>query len=317
MVGTTSEAVASGESSVRAPPSSGRGRLDSDAPRPQGDGRPDCRAARSASFTSHRAGDRHESGLQAETAAMASRTTPRPLALVPTPDAGAEADATGLDLDWHPLMLAAALHQERGSPESWRSAPRHDGLGTAVVDAIMSPRVSSSTVERVVERFTRRFGDGDVDALSQSFTELGREGWRAELGTNHRVMPRPEAAYKSDVIASAATVLHQNGVHSCQDALARAHDVDLRAAWCALPGQSSGFTWRHLLLVAGLSEPLVCPLTRRFARRHLGRPAAGAPAGDLITVMTRTAGLLEAGVLDVDHQMWRAALKPSSRRTMR
>lgn len=245
---------------------------------------------------------------------MASHTSPRTLALVPSQGPPAATNPHALDLDWHPLMLAAALRQERGAPRSWRPAPRRGGLGTAVVDAIMSPRVSSGTVERVVERFVHRFGDGDVDAVLTSFAELGEERWRAEVGTHHRVVARADAEHKSDVIHRAATLLHERGVRSSEDLLARSQDDALRSAWCALPGQSSGFTWRHLLLAAGLGEPCVCPLTRRFARRHLGRPAAQAPTDELVAVMARTADLVGVDVLDIDHQMWRAAVLPPHRR---
>lgn len=253
--------------------------------------------------------------VAAQAAVMTSRTTQRPLALVAEPSgARAKRKISPIDLDWHPLLLAAGLRQERGDPRAWRPAPQHAGLGTAIIDAVMTPRVTSATVERVVQRYTQRFGDSDVETLLASFADMGAERWRTEIGTSHRVVQRTDAPYKCDTIALAATLLREHGVVTNDDLLQRVDDDELRAAWCALPGQSSGFTWRHLLLAAGLDEPLVCPLTRRFTRRHLGRIAAAAPAHDLVAVMKRTARLLDVSVLDVDHQMWRTALTPPSRR---
>ena len=68
----------------------------------------------------------------------------------------------------------------------------------------------------------------------------------------------------------AAALLAGRGIESCADLVAAAHDDDLRRAWCVLPGQSSGSTWRHLLLAAGCDDVMLCPLTRSFARRATG-----------------------------------------------
>ena len=218
------------------------------------------------------------------------------------------------DLDWHALLLAAGIRQERGDPREWRAAPRRAGLASSVIDAIMTPRVTSVTVENAVTRFVDRFGDGDLDVLRGAMDELGAERWRTEVLTSHRVVLRKDAPYKADVIAEAAEVLRHYDVWAADHLVERARDEVLRGAWCAVTGQSSGFTWRHLLLAAGLDDPLVCPLTRRFVRRHLGRPAAAAPETELLAVMTRAACLLGVDTLELDHQLWRAALTPPPHR---
>lgn len=231
------------------------------------------------------------------------------------PDArAATSTCLGDDLDWHALLLAAGISQERGDPREWRAAPRRAGLASSVVDAIMTPRVTSVTVENAVGRFVDRFGDGDLDVLLGAMDELGAERWRTEVLTSHRVVLRKDAPYKADVIAEAAEVLRHYDVWTAANLVARARDEVLRGAWCAVTGQSSGFTWRHLLLAAGLDEPLVCSLTRRFLRRHLGRRAAAAPEAELLAVMARAACLLGVDTLELDHQMWRAALTPPPHR---
>lgn len=208
-------------------------------------------------------------------------------------------------------LLAQALVVERGEPSQWRQAPVRLSLASAVIDAVMSARVTTSTVDATVRRFELRFGAGGAAALAASFDEIGADAWRAMIGTNHRTHSSVSAPYKTDVIELAALLLLDEGVDDVGALWARAEDDDLRTAWCALPGQSSGASWRHLLLVSGYTEPLICPLTRRFVRRTLGRGAAD--SSDLMSLVTATADALDVSMADVEHQMWRAANAPARR----
>ena len=189
------------------------------------------------------------------------------------------------------------------------------GLAAAVIDAVMAPRIPYPTVEAVVARYDDRFGaGGGVDALAASFQQLGAPGWRAAIGTGHRVAPRTDAPHKSEVVQGAATLLLERGVRTGPELLALARDETLRAAWCQLPGQSSGFTWRRLLAAAGCTDPLVCPLTRRFARRWIGARAAAVPAEHLLVAIDVAAAACGVSAFVAEHQMWRAALTPRPRR---
>lgn len=211
----------------------------------------------------------------------------------------------------HAWLLAQALVAERGEPSQWRRAPVRTSLASAVIDAIMSARVTTSSVDATVRRYEARFGGGGAATLAASFDGIDAEGWRAAIGTNHRTHSSVAAPYKADVIELAALLLLDEGVDDVDALWARAEDPALREAWCGLPGQTSGASWRHLLLVSGYTEPLVCPLTRRFVRRTLGRAAAD--SAELPQLVTATADILDVAVADVDHQIWRAANAPARR----
>lgn len=222
-----------------------------------------------------------------------------------TPHEPAAATATAEpDLDACAATLAYALVLERGAPSTWRPAPIRRSLGNAVIDAVMTPRVSTGTVDAVVARHEAAFGAGTASELRHAFELMGDAGWRREIGTGHRTYARLDAPHKSQVIAQAATLLAERGIETADDLRAAARDDALRRAWCDLPGQSSGFTWRHLLLAAGHDELIVCPLTRRFARRATGHTFCDA---DLVEVIAAAAAHLGTTPLAVEHQMWRAA----------
>lgn len=217
----------------------------------------------------------------------------------------------GDDLESCAATLAVAVVLERGAPSAWRAVPVRQGLSSAVIDAVMTPRVMTSTVDAVVARHEAAFGAGTASELLHAFDLMGETTWREEIGTGHRTRASVDAPHKSAVIRQAAALLAGRGIESCADLVAAAHDDDLRRAWCVLPGQSSGSTWRHLLLAAGCDDVMLCPLTRSFARRATGHTLT---ADELHAVIVSAAVQLGITPAAIEHQMWRGALTAKRRR---
>lgn len=209
--------------------------------------------------------------------------------------------------------LALALTSERGWPRQWRPAPAHPGLACAVIDAVMTPHVRSDTVAAVVGRYRRLHSEHDgPQELARSFDMHG-ERWTEVIGTRNRAWRSPRAPLKSAVIADAAHLLLQTGVDDIDGLREHAADPELRARWSSLPGQATGATWRHLLLVAGHRTPMICRLTRRFVRRHHPDLADHAADDELLDHMAAAARTLGVPVTEIDHQMWRAGARGAPR----
>lgn len=231
-------------------------------------------------------------------------------------DAAAERDDDAApdpapDLVLASRLLADGLVLQRGEPETWTTTPVRSGLASAVIHAVMSPRLAPPVVDAVVTRYEQRFAPGgDADDLVASFVTLGAQGWQDEIGTRHRTAASLEAPYKSDVIEQAARMLQEHGYGGSESVLARLDDPVLRAAWRALPGQSSGFSWRHLLGALGVTQIRTCPLTRRFVRRWAGRAVADLPDDEILDLLAAVAQRLDTDLGQVADQTWRAATPP-------
>lgn len=220
-------------------------------------------------------------------------------------------DDAAPDLVVTSVLLANALALQRGEPETWTMTPVRSGLASAVIHAVMSPRLAPPVVDAVITRYEQRFGqDGDADDLAASFVTVGAQGWQDEVGTRHRTAASLEAPYKSDVIEQAARMLVERGAGRTDAFLVQVDDPVLRAAWRALPGQSSGFSWRHLLGALEVTQIRVCPLTRRFVRRWAGRAVADLPDDAILDLLAAVAQLLDTSLENVADQAWRAATPP-------
>ncbi|MGH3726498.1 MAG: hypothetical protein ACRDUS_20515 [Mycobacterium sp.] len=91
--------------------------------------------------------------------------------------------------------------------------------------------------------------DGTAELL-KTFDELdGPDGWAEKIGTRNRTSTR-NGVLKAEAIQGAASVLAAEGI----DTTAAVRDVaddkqrlaQVRRAWCAVTGQTSGVTWRYV-----------------------------------------------------------------------
>ena len=68
---------------------------------------------------------------------------------------------------------------------------------------------------------------------------------------------QPGAIYKGEAVFRAATELHNLGVDTTEQfrlADGTQPGDQAKDAWCAIPGQRSGVSWRYLRMLAGLPD---------------------------------------------------------------
>lgn len=112
---------------------------------------------------------------------------------------------------------------------------------------------------------------------------------------------------KAQAIEQAAQALLTEEISSCQDIrTARSEDLALaERGWRRVPGQSSGTSWRYLLMLAG--RPGVKPdrMIIRFVAAALERPASQVSTGVAASLVAEAATGLGATPTRLDHAIWR------------
>jgi hypothetical protein len=196
--------------------------------------------------------------------------------------------------------VLSAIKRDLGDPRGWdfvRFYPRSLALG--IIDAIWSVRVTSGEVIRVVSHYAayRRDQGADPDTdtardLLDTFTMFGVEGWIDHIGNRQRAYAALTAPGKADAVQRAAKILVDAGIETPADLGARAGAASdtLRSvedAWRAIPGESSGLTWRRLGLVTGAYELPSSPWLTQYIAQAVGHATSDEPQAILDEAASR------------------------------
>ncbi|GIF99542.1 hypothetical protein [Catellatospora citrea] len=213
-------------------------------------------------------------------------------------------------------MLAARVRAEFGDPAGWpRPEGYPDALALCAIDSIQSIGVRYESVGNVVTRY-RKFrrdqgGDPAVDGLPQllrTFEDVGGvEAWAARIGTANRTSTHPGAPLKALAIEQAANALSALDVLTCRDLRACESDQleAVRSAWCGVPGQGSGTSWRYLLMLAGVPGVKPDRMIIRFVAGTVSRSEGSVSASLAAAVVLRAAEQLGVTATELDHVVWR------------
>ncbi|SEB20217.1 MULTISPECIES: hypothetical protein [unclassified Mycobacterium] len=189
--------------------------------------------------------------------------------------------------------LRAACERDLGDPAGWPTPVGYpDSLALCIIDAIYAPGARHLTVDSIVERYRSyragQGGDADTDGAPELLANVealgGPEQWAAQIGNRRPTSTRKDAPLRSVALTETAQAFVALGIRTTEDLRVIAGDPELareaKRAWCAVPGQRSGFTWRFLLMLAEL--PGTDPTVAGYVAREVGGDAAD------------TAGLLAA-----------------------
>ncbi|WP_020100565.1 hypothetical protein [Mycobacterium sp. 360MFTsu5.1] len=189
--------------------------------------------------------------------------------------------------------LRAACERDLGDPAGWPTPVGYpDSLALCIIDAIYAPGARHLTVDSIVERYRSyragQGGDADTDGAPELLANVealgGPEQWAAQIGNRRPTSTRKDAPLRSVALTETAQAFVALGIRTTEDLRVIAGDPELareaKRAWCAVPGQRSGFTWRFLLMLAEL--PGTDPTVAGYVAREVGDDAAD------------TAGLLAA-----------------------
>lgn len=189
--------------------------------------------------------------------------------------------------------LRAACERDLGDPAGWPTPVGYpDSLALCIIDAIYAPGARHLTVDSIVERYRSyragQGGDADTDGAPELLANVealgGPEQWAAQIGNRRPTSTRKDAPLRSVALTETAQAFVALGIRTTEDLRVIAADPEMareaKRAWCAVPGQRSGFTWRFLLMLAEL--PGTDPTVAGYVTREVGDDAAD------------TAGLLAA-----------------------
>jgi hypothetical protein len=211
-------------------------------------------------------------------------------------------------------LLRFACERDLGDPAQWPEPTGYpNSLALCIIDAIYVTGARHLTVEKVVERYrgyrAGQGGDADTDGapeLLANVAELGGpDRWASEIGNRRPTSTAKNAPLRSVALIEVAQALVELGIRTTEDLRAVAEDSErcapAKAAWCAVPGQRSGFTWGYLVLLAQLPGATADLAVAGYVARALGAPNSGDVTA-LLHAVSEAAGR-DANALQ--HAIWR------------
>ncbi len=184
-----------------------------------------------------------------------------------------------------------------------------------MIDAIWSVGTRYAITTGVINRYIaqRRLTGGD--ATGDDLTDLltlydhlgGIDAFIDHIGTRNRVSTQPDATLKGAAVQQAATALLGLGINTA--AQFRASDAtDLedqaRTAWTAVPGQSSGVSWRYLRMLLGLPDVKPDRMVIRFIASALGIAERTLERERAVQLVCAAAERLGVEPPALDHAIW-------------
>jgi hypothetical protein len=196
--------------------------------------------------------------------------------------------------------LRAACERDLGDPAGWPSPVGYpNSLALCIIDAIYAPGARHLTVDKIVERYrSYRAGqraDADTDGAPELLANVealgGAEQWAAQIGNRRPTSTRKDAPLRSVALTEVAQAFVALGISTTEDLRVIAADPELakeaKRAWCAVPGQRSGFTWRFLLMLAEL--PGTNPTVTGYVAREIGDDGS-VEVAELLGAVAQVAG---------------------------
>ncbi|WP_371814943.1 heme peroxidase [Mycobacterium sp. DL440] len=180
-------------------------------------------------------------------------------------------------------QLRAACERDLGDPAGWPEPTGYpNSLALCIIDAIYVTGARHLTVEKVVERCRSyragQGGDADTDGAAELLANVdalgGPEPWASEIGNRRPTSTAKDAPLRSAALVEAGRALAELGIETAADLRAVAEDGErcgqARAAWCAVPGQRSGFTWAYLVLLAQVPDVSIDAAVAGYVVREVG-----------------------------------------------
>ncbi len=209
-------------------------------------------------------------------------------------------------------QLRAACERDLGDPALWPEPTSYpESLALCIVDAIYVTGARHLTVDRIVERYrgyrAGQGGDADADGareLLATVDELGgAEQWASQIGNRRPTSTTKNAPLRAVALVEAAKALVALGVRTAEELRTVVRDSEraeaARAAWCAVPGQRSGFTWAYLGLLAQVPGATVAPAVAGYVARET---AGSEEAAVLLRSVAQLSGW---DVTALHHAIWR------------
>ena len=213
------------------------------------------------------------------------------------------------------LAVERAL-AELGDALVWDVPKGYRGsLALCVMDSIFSLGIRYETVERVLGGYLKARGfrgiedaqlctDRPVDLLEWFDSPTGCSGSSdrfAEIVGNRNRTSSVNGILKAEAVVQACNLLSSIDVNTPKTLISRAEE--LQSKWLReIKGQSSGISWRYMLMLAGLSGVKPDRMVYRFMKR-MGVGGDVSPE-DFVQAIVRRINLSGVDATAVDHQIW-------------
>lgn len=200
-----------------------------------------------------------------------------------------------------------------GEPKSWEIPEGYpNSLGLCVIDSLWSIGINYKTVENVLGKYLLARGfkdkslctDGPTEVLDWINTQVVDSDYlpvAIKLGSKNRTSSK-SGILKAEVVADACRLLIENKINDCSQFIIA--DDEMKSLWKQLVGQSSGVSFRYLLMLAGKPGYKPDRMIRKFVKRYA--PSFNENVEGLFTeVENRLRGQLPS--IDwtiIDHRMW-------------
>jgi len=213
--------------------------------------------------------------------------------------------------------VMAAIRALPGWPDFVAPTGYPDSMALCVMDSIWSIGVRYSSVEHLLARYrTWLKGEGRGSANKRTLTDLidditacgGPEGFADALGNHSRTSTR-NGVLKAAAVFDAATRLSDAGVNRPSDLRRRHNDPEVKKLWRGVKGQSSGISWRYLLILAGVDDVKADRMVCRFVESAVGRRPISHDEAHQLVVVAHSDLRPEAPSLSLralDHAIWNA-----------
>ena len=211
--------------------------------------------------------------------------------------------------------VVRACGERLNSSAEWTPFKGYPGsLALCVLDAIWSVSTRYPITRGVIQRYRgqRRWqGNPDEDGLPELLVFYGAVGgvdsFIDTVGTRNRVSTQPDAMRKGEAVFLAATALHNLGVDTAEQF--RSADGTLlgeqvREAWCSVPGQRSGVSWRYLRMLAGLPDVKPDRMVIRFLAAALHVDERSIDADRAVVLVQAAAEHFDVDQRALDHEIW-------------
>ena len=224
-------------------------------------------------------------------------------------------DGVGNPGDPDLAQVVRACEELLNPPAEWKPFEGYPGsLALCVLDAIWSVSVRYPIVRGVIQRYRsqRRFrGDPDQDGLPELLafydTIGGVDSFIDEVGTRNRVSTQPGAVYKGEAVFRAATELHNLGIDTTEQfRLADGAQLggEAKNAWCMIPGQGSGVSWRYLRMLTGLPDVKPDRMVIRFLATALSIEERSIAPDRAVALVQAAAKHFGVDQRALDHEIW-------------
>jgi hypothetical protein len=190
-----------------------------------------------------------------------------------------------------------------------------ESLALCLVDSVQSTGVTYTSVGNVLDRYRgyRRKQDGRPETdgtkeLLKTYADLGGStGWAGKIGNDNKTSTKAGAPLKAEAIRLAAELLDREGITDTAKLRAAVDSPKLKKVkpkWLRIPGQSSGITWRYMLMLAGVPGVKPDRMIVRFVAATLGLSSRRVKTDLAAEAILATAERLTMSPTDLDHAIW-------------